>query len=247
MADARSAARRAAARGTTVIYDESMRRFFSNVLLTFGAGLAITGFVAAYVMNNPDALGLFLTRSGKELSLTGLWWVMTFAELGMVWWMASWRDDADISFGKGMFCFALYAAMNGCTIAPVVSLYTGASVAKVFFITASTFGAAALYGHTTSRDITGWGGFLIMGLIGLLIAMIVNIFLRSPMMDFVISGIGVLLFVALTAWDMQMLRKMHDESGHTVSLVVNGALALYLDFINLFLFFLRFFGVKTSD
>lgn len=246
MADAHSAARRAAARGA-VVYDEGLRRFFSNVLLMFGGGLAITGFVAAYVMGNPDVLAHFLTRSEKGLSLTGVWWVLSFAELGMVWWMSSWRNDASVGFGTGLFVFAVYAAMNGCTLAPVVSLYTGASVAKVFFITSATFGAAALYGHTTSRDLTGWGGFLFMGLIGLLVAMIVNLFLRSAMMDFVISGIGVLLFVALTAWDMQMLRKMYDAGGHTVSLVVNGALALYLDFINLFLFFLRFLGVRTGD
>lgn len=245
MADAHYAARKGAA--AAVVYDEGMRRFFSNVMLTMGGGLALTGIVAYIVMGDPALLAHFLTKNEKGLSLTGLWWVVSFAELGLVWWMASWRDDADISVAKGFGFFALYSALNGLTIAPIVSLYTGASVAKVFFISAATFGACALWGHTTKRDITGWSGFLIMGLIGLLVVMIVNIFLRSPMVDFVITGIGVLLFMALTAWDMQMLRKMYDESGHTVSLVVNGALALYLDFINLFLFFLRIFGIKAND
>jgi hypothetical protein len=246
MATTRRSTAQQRAATATIVYDEGLRKFLSNIFLTMGIGLAVTGGVAFFVVSSPDLLNLFITK-GEKPSLSMLWWVATLIELGLVWWMASRIKDSDMTFGTGMTVFAVYSALNGLTISPVLSLYTAASVTKVFFITSSVFGACALYGHTTKRDITGWGGFLIMGLIALIIVMVVNIFLRSPVIDFVATGAGVLLFMALTAWDMQMFRKMYDEYGNTPSLVINGALALYLDFLNLFLMFLRIFGIKTSD
>lgn len=243
MAQRMVAARRSAAE--RVVYDEGLRAFLSNVLITMAGGLAVTGAVAYAVLGTPDTLGLFLERGPEGLTLSWLWWGMTIAEFALVFWIISWASDGKVSFAKGVTVFALYSALNGCTIAPVLSLYTGASVAKVFFITASVFGACALWGHTTKRDITHWGSFLIMGLIGLLIAMLTNLVLRSPMVDFLVTGVGVLIFMALTAWDMQMFRRMYDESGHTVALVINAALTLYLDFINLFLMFMRVFGAPS--
>jgi FtsH-binding integral membrane protein len=137
----------------------------------------------------------------------------------------------------------------GVSLAPILLIYTGASVAKVFFISAAAFGSLSLWGYTTSRDLTGWGSFLFMGLIGIVIAMIVNIFLGSAAVDFAISVIGVLVFAGLTAYDTQKIKEMYyvgDDGTVAGRKAIMGALKLYLDFINLFLFLLRLFGNSRS-
>jgi FtsH-binding integral membrane protein len=134
-------------------------------------------------------------------------------------------------------------------LAPVLLIYTGASVAKVFFISAAAFGGLSLWGYTTSRDLTGWGSFLFMGLIGIVIAMVVNIFLGSAAVDFAVSVIGVVIFAGLTAYDTQKIKEMYyagDDGTVAGRKAIMGALSLYLDFINLFLFLLRFFGNNRS-
>lgn len=232
---------------STAIYDEGLRTYFSNIFLAMAFGLVVTGIVSQVVVHDSALLALFIEPSKDGPSLSGLWWFLTIAEFGVVMWISAKVRDPNLTLAKGMVVFAVYSAFNGLTLSPILHLYTQASVLNVFLISASAFGASALWGHTTKRDITGLGAFLMVGLLGLIGAMVINIFLGSPAVDFVISAIGVLLFAGLTAWDMQKLREMYDQDGNTVGLVLNGALALYLDFINLFLFFLRIFGDMSSS
>ncbi len=141
--------------------------------------------------------------------------------------------------------FLAYAALLGLMLSSVFLAYTGASVTRVFFVSAASFGALSLYGYTTQRDLSPIGSFLIMGMFGVFIAMLVNIFLKSTGLDFVISGIGVLVFAGMTAWDTQRIKEMYsvmDDGTVAGRKAVMGALRLYLDFINLFLFLLRFLG-----
>ena len=169
--------------------------------------------------------------------------VLMLATLGLVFFL-SFRIDR-LQFTTALTVFMIYSALLGITLAPILLIYTGASITKVFFISAASFGALSLWGYTTQRDLTGMGSFLIMGLFGLIIAMLVNIFLQSSGLDFVISAAGVLIFAGLTAWDTQKIKEMYDVSDDgTVSgrKAVMGALSLYLDFINLFLMLLRLFG-----
>ena len=169
--------------------------------------------------------------------------VLMLATLGLVFFL-SFRIDR-LQFTTALTVFMIYSALLGITLAPILLIYTGASITKVFFISAASFGALSLWGYTTQRDLTGMGSFLIMGLFGLIIAMLVNIFLQSSGLDFVISAAGVLIFAGLTAWDTQKIKEMYDVSDDgTVSgrKAVMGALSLYLDFINLFLMLLRLVG-----
>jgi len=151
-----------------------------------------------------------------------------------------------MSFGAAQATYWAFAAILGIGLAPIVWTYTGVSIGKVFFITASMFAAMSLYGYTTKRDISGWGSFLFMGLIGIIIAMIVNWFLASAMLDFVISVIGVLVFAGLTAYDTQKIKNTYLQIAGTGEMVskaaLMGALSLYLDFVNMFLFLLQLFG-----
>ena len=145
------------------------------------------------------------------------------------------------------FVFLTFATLMGLSLSAIFFVYTGLSVAKIFFITAAAFGALSLWGYTTKKDISGWGAFLFMGLIGIIIAMIVNIFLGSAMMDFIISIIGVLIFAGLTAYDTQKIKNMYnvnDDDAVASKKAIMGALKLYLDFINMMLFMLRLFGAR---
>jgi FtsH-binding integral membrane protein len=150
-----------------------------------------------------------------------------------------------MSFSSAQITFWVFAAVMGIGLAPVFLMYTGASVARVFFITSATFGAMSLWGYTTKRDLTGWGSFLFMGLIGIIIASLVNLFMQSSMMEFVISVIGVIIFTGLTAYDTQKIKESYSVSmsGEIAGkAAIMGALRLYLDFINLFLMLLRLLG-----
>ena len=152
-----------------------------------------------------------------------------------------------MSAAKAQTTFWIFAALMGASLASIFLVYTGASITRVFFITAGTFGAMSIYGYTTKRDLTKLGSFLMMGLIGIIIASIVNIFMKSSMMYFVISILGVLIFVGLTAYDTQKIKNMYlasDDSEISGKKAVMGALTLYLDFINLFIMLLRLFGQR---
>ena len=163
--------------------------------------------------------------------------------LGMVFFL-SFRINT-LQPGTALILFMVYAGLLGSTLRRCSCIYTGASIARTFFISAASFGALSLYGYTTQRDLSPIGSFLVMGLFGLILAMVVNIFLKSTGLDFAISAIGVLIFAGLTAWDTQKIKEMYSANDDgTVSgrKAVMGALTLYLDFINLFLFLLRFMG-----
>jgi len=172
-----------------------------------------------------------------------LGWVVLFAPLGLVFFL-SWRIQ-QMSFSAAQLTFWIYAGLMGIGLTPVMYLYTGASVAQVFFVTAATFGAMSLWGYTTKRDLSGFGSFLFMGLIGLIIASLVNMFMQSSMMQWVISVAGVLIFTGLTAYDTQSIKETYyvgDDGSVAGKKAVMGALRLYLDFINLFLMLLRLMG-----
>jgi FtsH-binding integral membrane protein len=233
----------AVARGAEGAIDQGLRAHMLRVYNYMTIGLVLTGAVA-WAVANTSLGGLFIQQvNGVYAGLTGLGWVAFIAPIGLVFWMSF--GIQRMSVGTAQAVFWLYAALMGISLSPILLIYTGASVAKVFFISAAAFGGLSLWGYTTTRDLTGWGSFLFMGLIGIIIAMVVNIFLGSPAIDFAISVIGVLVFAGLTAYDTQKIKEMYyagDDGTVAGRKAIMGALSLYLDFINLFLMLLRLFG-----
>jgi FtsH-binding integral membrane protein len=192
-----------------------------------------------------DAAGkvIGLTAFGQSIFSGPAMIVLFLATLGLVFFI-SFRIQT-LSFPTAMALFMVYAALLGVMLSSVFLVYTGASITRVFFISAASFGALSLYGYTTQRDLSGMGSFLIMGLFGIIIASLVNLFLKSTGLEFVISVVGVLVFAGLTAWDTQKIKEMYDvQDDGTVAgrKAVMGALSLYLDFINLFMMLLRLVG-----
>lgn len=218
-----------------VSYDQGLRTYMVKVYNFMMIALAISGLVAFGVSSSPALM--------QTLFGTPLMWVVMLAPLGFVFFF-SYKLNS-ISAAKAQSYLWIYAGLMGLSLATIFVVYTGASIARVFFISASTFGAMSLYGYTTKKDLTSWGSFLIMGLIGLIIAMIVNIFLKSSALEFAISLIGVLIFIGLTAYDTQRIKQTYyhsTDSETTAKMAVLGALNLYMDFINLFIMMLRLFG-----
>jgi len=213
--------------------------FIRSVYNWMGIGLALTGFVAYYVANSEVMLRIIF---GNQLVFFGL----IIGELGLVFYLSSRVHKIEASTATALF--VLYAALNGATLSAVFLAYTSSSITSTFFICAATFGACSIYGMTTKRDLTSLGGFMTMGLIGIIIASVVNMFVRSSGMSMIISYIGVLVFVGLTAYDTQKLKTMAltQPAGVDTAVVrkgaILGALSLYLDFINLFLMLLRILG-----
>jgi FtsH-binding integral membrane protein len=228
--------------GTAAAIDEGLRSYMLKVYNYMGIGLVVTGLVAWFSNQAAVADGQ-LTAWGQLIYASPLMWVIAFAPLAFVLVLSFGINK--LSGATAQLLFWVFAAVMGLSLSSIFMVYTDASIAKVFFISAATFGAMSLYGYTTKRDLTGVGNFLIMGLIGLIIASLVNIFMQSSMLDFAISAIGVLIFVGLTAYDTQKVKESYD-SGHGAEVLqktaVMGALSLYLDFINLFLMLLRLFG-----
>ena len=229
------------------VIDEGLRAYMLSVYNYMASGLALTGIVALAVANVPALGALFyesvVTPYGVQFAPTMLGWIVMFSPLIMVFFV--FRRMQRMSVAGAQTAFWVFSILMGLSLAHIFLVYTGASIARVFFITASVFGAMSIYGYTTKRDLTGWGSFLFMGLIGVFIAMIVNIFLASSALDFAISVIGVLVFVGLTAYDTQNIKSMYVASDGTAIVTkkaIMGALRLYLDFINLFLMLLRLFG-----
>ncbi len=220
------------------VIDEGLRAYMLRVYNYMASALALTGVVAYGVASTPT---LFNAIYG-----TPLMWVVMLAPLGLVFLLSA--RVAKMSVGAAQTTFWVFATLMGASLAYIFIIYTQTSIARVFFITAGTFGAMSLYGYTTKKDLTGWGSFLMMGLIGIIIASIVNIFLASSALHFAISAIGVLVFVGLTAYDTQRIKESYDvgDSGALASKkAIMGALRLYLDFINLFLMMLRLFGNRN--
>lgn len=215
--------------------DAGLRSYMVRVFNYMAMGLALTGVVAFWTASSPAMM--------HAIFQTPLMWVVLLAPLAMVFFL-SFKIDS-LSFSTAQTIFWVYAALMGLSISSIFLIYQLPSIARVFFITAATFGAMSLYGYTTKKDLTGWGSFLFMGLIGIIIASLVNIFLKSSAMQFIISVIGVLVFTGLTAYDTQQIKEMYYEGdGEAVmgKKALMGALRLYLDFINLFLMLLRLFG-----
>ena len=228
--------------GTAAAVDEGLRSYMLRVYNYMGIGLAVTGLVAYFfnqwAMSTPENVQLVY---GSPLM-----WVFALAPLAFV--LALSFGINKMSVPTAQLVFWAFAAVMGLSMSSIFTVYTDASIAKVFFITAGTFGAMSLYGYTTKRDLTNIGSFLTMGLIGLIIASVVNIFLKSSALEFGISIIGVLIFVGLTAYDTQKIKESYDES-HGADVMgknaIMGALSLYLDFINLFMMMLRLFGNRN--
>ena len=219
--------------GQPVAVDAGLRAHMLTVYNYMAGGVALTG-VVAYFTN------LYF---GQALYGSPLMYVLIFAPLILVFFL-SWRID-QLAVGTARALFFVYAALLGASLSVIFAVYTESSITRVFFISAAAFGGLSLWGYTTRRDLTGMGSFLMMGLIGIIIASLVNIFLKSSGLDWIISVIGVVVFAGLTAWDTQKIKEMysaHDDGTVAGRKAVMGALALYLDFINLFLMLLRLFG-----
>jgi FtsH-binding integral membrane protein len=219
--------------------DAGLRDHMQRVYGYMAGGLALTGLVAYAAA----ASGFYQSIAG-----TGLIWIVMLAPLAFV--LALSFGIQRMGTGTAMVLFWIYAAVMGLSLGGIFLVYTGASIARVFFITAVTYGAMSLYGYTTRSDLSGFGSFLLMGLIGTVIASLVNIFIGSNALQFAISIIGVIVFVGLTAYDTQRIQEMYLESD-TAEIAgkkaVLGALALYLDFINLFMMLLQLFGQRRQN
>ena len=233
------------------LIDAGLRAYMVRVYNYMTLGLALTGVVAwfAYQAAGGDAIrrtatGIVgLTPFGVTIFTGFTPILLMLVTLGLVFFM-SFRIDR-LAPTTAFALFAVYSGLLGLSLSSILFTYTGVSITRVFFISAATFGAMSLYGYTTQRDLSKWGSFLMMGLIGLIIAMVVNIFLQSTAMQFIISCVGVLIFVGLTAYDTQSIKEMYDVNDDgTVAgrKAIMGALRLYLDFINLFIMLLQIFG-----
>ncbi len=217
----------------------AVNSFIQSVYGWMAFGLGLTGLVAMFIANSPTLLQLIF---GNQLIFFGL----IIAELALVFYISARINRMEAGTATGLFL--LYAGLNGVTLSFIFLVYTKASIASTFFICAGTFAACSVYGYVTKKDLTSMGGFLFMGLIGIIIASVVNIFLRSPMVYWIISYVGVGIFMGLTAYDTQKIKSMaHSqpadlEAGVIRKGAIMGALSLYLDFINMFIFMLHIFG-----
>lgn len=215
--------------------------FVRKVYNWMGLGLALTAVVAFYTASSPGLLGFIF---GSPMVFFGL----IIAELGLVMALSAGINRMQATTAGIMFF--VYSALNGLTLSAVLIAYTRASIASTFFVTAGTFGAMSLYGYTTQRDLTSWGGFLTMGLIGVILASLVNFFFKSPAIYWLVTYAGIIVFVGLAAYDAQKIKAMAlegfgDAESERKGAII-GALKLYLDFVNLFLLLLRIFGSRRD-
>jgi uncharacterized protein len=218
--------------------DVGLRQYMLRIYNYMAGGLALTGAVA-----------YFAAASGFYQAIVGsiLFWIVLFAPLGLVL-LLSFRLQS-MSLGAAQLTFWAYAALMGLSLAGIFLVFTGASIARVFFITAGTFAAMSLYGYTTRADLSRFGSFLFMGLIGIIIAGLVNMFIASTALQFAISVAGVVVFTGLTAWDTQSIKEMYvegDGSAVAGKKAILGALRLYLDFVNLFMMLLQLLGARRD-
>jgi uncharacterized protein len=234
--------------GRAVAIDAGLRAYMIRVYNYMAMGVGLTGVVAWFtyqsaVVTNAAGQITGLTPFGHAIYGGPMMLVLVLGTFGLVMFI-SFRIQS-LQPSTALALFMVYAGALGLMLSSVFLTYTGASLTRVFFISAASFGALSLYGYTTQRDLSAFGSFLVMGLFGVMIAMLVNIFLKSTGLDFVISVLGVLIFAGLTAWDTQRIKEMYsvmDDGTVAGRKAVMGALKLYLDFLNLFLFLLRFMG-----
>ena len=234
----------------TAVWDAGLRAYMLKVYNYMATGVLLTGIISLISFKlsadiNASGQIIALTNYGNAIFNSGLKWLVMLAPLAVIFYMSFGINK--MSTSKAQTVFWIFTILMGLSLSWVLIVFTEISVARVFFITSATFGAMSIYGYTTKRDLTKLGSFLMMGLIGIIIASLVNIFLKSTMMHFVISILGVLIFVGLTAYDTQKIKNMY-QSSDTGELIgkkaIMGALTLYLDFINLFIMLLRLFGQR---
>ena len=245
-------------RAEAAVVDEGLRAYMLRIYNYMVIGLAITGFAALGIymlsVTNDPALAvvkvrsIMLTNVGYALFVSPLKWVVILAPLALVFFL-SFRIQ-NMRPATAQITFWIYAALVGVSLGSIFLIYTHTSIVRVFFITAASFGALSLWGYTTQRDLSGMGSFLIMGLFGIIIASLVNIFLASTMMQFIISVVGVLVFAGLTAYDTQRLKSEYVygamEGDVMERSAIMGALTLYLDFLNLFTMLLSLLGSRDE-
>lgn len=234
--------------------DQGLRSYMLQVYNYMAIGLVVTGIAALAVFNfavTGDATGAaaqlpdgtYLTQFGVTMYASPLKWVFILAPLGFIFFLGA--RIGRMSLPSAQMTFWAFAAVMGISLSSILLVYTAESIARVFFITAASFGALSLYGYTTKKDLSGWGSFLFMGLIGVIIAALVNLFLQSSALQFAISVIGVLVFAGLTAYDTQRIKEMYYAGDGTLvqgRKAIMGALSLYLNFINMFVLLLSLFG-----
>jgi FtsH-binding integral membrane protein len=226
--------------------DVGLREYMLRVYNYMASGLALTGIIAYFAANTPAILHLLYAVGPNGVARpTILAWIVMLSPLAFIFALSFGIQRMKASTAQAIFW--LFAAVMGLSLANIFLAFTGTSIARVFFITAGTFAGMSLYGYTTKRDLTGLGSLMFMGLIGILIAMVVNIFLASAALQFVISVVGVIVFVGLTAYDTQAIKNMYyeaDSSEIASKKAIMGAVRLYLDFINLFILLLQLFGQR---
>ncbi|MEQ8266009.1 MAG: Bax inhibitor-1/YccA family protein [Parvibaculum sp.] len=230
--------------------DQGLRSYMLSVYNYMAGALALTGLVAYFAYTaavQETAGGAVLTSFGETLYASPLKWVVMLAPLAFILVLSF--GIQKLSLAATQLTFWAFAGVMGLSLSSIFLVYTGQSITTTFFVTAAAFGSLSLYGYTTKRDLTGMGSFLFMGLIGIIIAMVVNIFLASSALQFAISVLGVLIFAGLTAYDTQRIKGMYYEGDSVVASgkkAIMGALSLYLDFINMFMFLLQFMGSQRS-
>lgn len=224
-------------KSTTTEYDEGLRSHFRGVYNVMSLGLVVTALVAFGISNSPAALGLLFG--------TPLKWVVMFAPLAFIFFGFTPNAVRTKTSGQLKTLFFVFSAIFGASLSTVFIVYSGADITRAFFIAAATFAGTSVYGYVTKKDLSGMGGLLIMGVIGILIAMVVNIFLQSSALDFAISVIGVLVYTGLVAYDTQNIKETYSNAHGTEAnskMAVMGALGLYINFIMLFQFILNLIG-----
>ncbi|MBO6633675.1 Bax inhibitor-1/YccA family protein [Parvibaculum sp.] len=231
--------------------DQGLRSYMLSVYNYMAGALALTGLVAyfayAAAVQSVTGEGIMLTGFGDALYNSPLKWVVMLAPLAFILVLSF--GVHKLSLATTQLLFWSFAGVMGLSLSSIFLVFTGQSITTTFFVTAAAFGSLSLYGYTTKRDLTGMGSFLFMGLIGIIIAMVVNIFLQSSALQFAISVLGVLIFAGLTAYDTQRIKGMYYEGDSVAAAgkkAVMGALSLYLDFINMFMFLLQFMGTQRS-
>lgn len=226
---------------TSVDKSAAFPALMRNVYIWMTMALAVTGLTAAYVSSSPAILQYIFT--GNTI------WLLALGELGLVWYLSA--RIMKISFSTAGILFVLFSILNGVTLSSIFLVYTMESIALTFYITAGTFGAMSLVGYFTKKDLSTMGRFLVMALIGLIIASIVNLFMQSTMLMWITTYAGVLIFCGLTAYDTQKIKDMlifygNETHEGTLKIALMGSLTLYLDFINLFIYLLRIFGSRRD-
>ena len=229
--------------------DAGLRAYMLKIYNYMASALALTGIVAMWAASTPAFLSaIYNIQDGRLVGISGLGYLIMFAPIGLVMWLGMGLQNMSLRTAQGIYW--VYATLIGLSLSSIFLAYTGESIARTFFVTAGTFGAMSLYGYTTQRDLTGMGSFLMMGLLGLIVASIVNLFMHSTGLSFAISVIGVGIFVGLTAWDTQKLKAMYYQLGYGGEMLakvsIMGALTLYMDFINIFMYLLRFMGDRRN-